>query len=403
MRKTPFIVVLFICIITAPAPLLSQENGDSSEVDPIVSSYLRNFARASLQTKIQILKDAKDVEGANMGPLYEKALDFVLDNQDLLATDPMIRQLSVLSTQLIGISQYAPARYKIWDLFEIDTGTTVRVAVLNSLGEIAEGDERLIEQINAWLSRQNSLFQANRQPDLQVIGECVTTLGKIGSENSFPIVFTTMTLNYSEEVTNKAREALKTMEGDFQEMLIRVVEKNPASEKLAALRMALDSGDLSEDEKGLIAEKALEMGVTTNPASIEKESMRELRYVAVNTLTARKWSKATPLVIKHFNEIVVEYDRGLVSKTNFLEAIACLGAMGTHEAAERLNLYLGLLNQYKENERPVDEQVVLAVVRNLGILGDRIAADNLLYTQYLNFSSTVRKAAKEAFNNLKRS
>jgi len=388
--------------MAAPAPLISQE-GESSEVDPIVSSYLRNFARASLQTKIQIVKDAKDVEDAEMGPLYEKAIDFVLDNQDLLATDPMIRQLSVLATQLIGISEYEPARYRIWELFEIDTGTSVRVAVLNSLGEIAGGDARLLEQINAWLSRQNSLYQANRQPDLQVIGECVTTLGKIGSGPSFPIVFTTMTLTYSEEITNKAREALKTMEGDFQEMLIRVIEKNPAKDKLAALRMALDSTELSEDEKGAIAERALEVGVTTSTVAVEKEIIRELRYLAVNALTERKWSKATPSVIQHFNEIVVEYDRGLVSKTNFLEAIACLGAMGTHEAAARLNLYLGLLNQYKENERPVDEQVVLAVVRNLGILGDRIAADNLLYTRYLNFSSTVRKAAKEAFNNLKRS
>jgi hypothetical protein len=99
---------------------------------------------------------------------------------------------------------------------------------------------------------------------------------------------------------------------------------------------------------------------------------------------------------------VVEYERGVVNKSNLLEAIACLGAMGTHEAAARLNMYLGLLNQYKENEKQVDEQIALATIKNLGQLGDSVAADNLLYAQYLGYSARVRKAAKEAFNNLKR-
>lgn len=401
--KNVLVITLLICFTVG---VVGQEGVNDSEVDPIVKTYMRNFVRASLQTKIQILQDAGKLGNVDMGPLYMKALDFVLSNESLLESDPsdtMMKQLAVLAVRLVGIGGYREARYLLWDLFRSSRDTSSRVAVMNALGEIADGDQKIIEALNDWLSRQNSLYQTGNKPDPQVVGECITSLGKLGDPSSFPIIFTSLTLKFSDEITNKAREALYTIEGDFQTLITNVIEKNPIRDKLAALKMALGSGKLTDQQKGQIAEAALQVALrTSSPESSEQAQLREMRYVAVRALTERVWSKATPLAIQHFDIIVVEYDRGIVSKSNFLEAIACLGAMGTREAAERLSLYLGLLNQYKENNKSVDEQVVLAVINNLGRLGDSVAADNLLYAQYLDYSSTVRKAAKEAFNNLKR-
>ncbi len=75
--------------------------------------------------------------------------------------------------------------------------------------------------------------------------------------------------------------------------------------------------------------------------------------------------------------------------------------MSTHEAAVRLTQYLVLLNSYTEKGRGYDEQVVLTLLDNLGILADKVAFDDLMYTQYLNYSAGVKKAARAALDNLK--
>ena len=49
MKKSIFVVLLLLGLVS---PLFAQES------DPLVDSFIRNFARASLQTKIQIIQDA---------------------------------------------------------------------------------------------------------------------------------------------------------------------------------------------------------------------------------------------------------------------------------------------------------------------------------------------------------
>ena len=107
-------------------------------------------------------------------------------------------------------------------------------------------------------------------------------------------------------------------------------------------------------------------------------------------------------MIENFEIAALEYDRGKTDKTYFLAAIDGLGAMRAHEAAERLTLYLGLLNSYTEGGQKVDEQITLSVINNLGLLGDQVAGDNLLFVAFIDYPDGVKEAAREAFKNLKR-
>ena len=91
----------------------------------------------------------------------------------------------------------------------------------------------------------------------------------------------------------------------------------------------------------------------------------------------------------------------LVDRNNLLDAIGNLGAMNTHEAAVRLTQFLVLINSYTEKGKSYDDAVVFAVLQNLGALADKVAFDDLMYTQYLNYSTGVntlfwltRKAAE---------
>ena len=260
----------------------------------------------------------------------------------------------------------------------------------------------MIEKLTAWLSGQNSLFFTGNRPDRQVIGEGVTAMGKIGAVEFFPVLFTAMALGYSNEITEKAKNALLSVKGNLKDNLIQVISKNVVQEKVLALRMALESDKLTDEDKGLAAETAIAVALGTSSRNDNETSLlRTLRADAARALAARSWSKASDYAVRHFNESTLEFDKGFVDKNYFLEAIAFLGAVKTNEAAERLNLYLGLLNSYVENGQKVDEQVILTVIKNLGILGDAAASDNLLYVGYIDYSNNVKKAAREAFNNLK--
>lgn len=370
----------------------------------VVEAFQKNFARGSISTKIQVLQDSASMESENMSPLYLQALKFVIDNAEQLKSDTLVRELTVLAVRLVGLRGYSDAASDLWQLFTIFEDTGVRVEIMNALAKTAGDNNRIITYITNWMASQNAVYQSGGWVDKQVVAECVVTLGAVGGEAAFPILFTANTLGYSEDISRKAAEALKNLEGDYADLLIDVIEKSPLKEKLSALKMAMADDGLSGDQKGRIAEVALEYGLYTNPTGpSEQEIARQLRYDAVRGLTELQWSDASAKVIDHFDATVLEYDRGITRKENLLEAIAALGSMQNHEAAVRLTLYLELLNSYTENGQTIDEQIILAVISNLGRLGDTVAFDYLLYTGYLNYSNTVKKAAREAIENLKRS
>ena len=174
------------------------------------------------------------------------------------------------------------------------------------------------------------------------------------------------------------------------------------AEKKLALVISLETDRLKQEEKGEIAQFTMDVGLHTaavdNPS---RQIARDMRYIAAVALAQRKWASATDLVIEHFDTVLLEYDRGVTDKRRVVEAIDCLGAMRTHEAAVRLTQYLVLLNSYTERLREFDNSIVLVVIENLGSLGDKTAFDDLLYAQYLSYSSEIKKAVRDALENLK--
>ena len=54
-----------------------------------------------------------------------------------------------------------------------------------------------------------------------------------------------------------------------------------------------------------------------------------------------------------------------------------------------------------EKGKGYDEQAVLGIIAALGTLGDKVGFDDLMYTQYVNYSAAVKKAARTALEKLK--
>ncbi len=392
VRLIFFVLVLFLLVFS----LWAQNPQD------LLKSFKRNFAIASLDVKIQIVQDAGSSGYVEMGPLYLQAVDYVIDNFSLIETDQRFRQLAVLANDQLKSSGYTEGKYSIWKLFDMDTETGVRISCLNALGVLAQGDSEIIEYMNLWLKKQNTIFQTGTVPDVYVISACVRAIGELGDQSSFPVLFNTMALGYTDDITASARENLFVLDGELKDNMIGVIRESDLPEKKIALEMAMDSERLGEEGKGEIAQFAMDVGLHT--AAVDNPSQkiaREMRYIAAVALSERRWSSATDLAIEHFDTVLLEYDRGLADKRKVVEAIDCLGNIGTHEAAVRLTQYLVLLNSYTERIQEFDNTIVLALILNLGKLGDKTAFDDLMYVQYLSYSSEIKNAARDALENLK--
>ncbi|HUI71540.1 MAG TPA: hypothetical protein VL354_13550 [Spirochaetia bacterium] len=390
----------FWILVLLAIPIISAQ---AQETGKILDTYRRNFTIASLDVKIQILQDAANGKNAaDMGPLYEQALQFVTDNGSLMGSDMRFNQLASIAAEQVGIVKYVPAKDSLWKLFQVNSDTSTLQKAALALGEVGAGDADIIANLNHYVDTQNINFAAGTQPDMIVLGACLQALGKLGDPSSFPILFSAMNLGYSDSTTATARDALLSIKGDFQALLTQVIKERPLSEKKLALQMALSTDKLTNDQKAQVSLFALDISLHTSAADPkERTGLREMRVTAARALGDRKWGPAAPLLIEHLDTTIGEFDKGLADTNNLLDAISELGSTGTHDAAVRLTQYLVLINSYTEKGKAYDEKVVTTILNSLGDLGDKVAFDDLMYTQYLNYSTGVKKAARAALDKLK--
>lgn len=394
MRRIPVLAAMLFGLT-----VMGVAAQDSNE---LIETYRRNFARSSLGTKYELLREASSYQDINLGPLYDTAVQFVLSNASLIGTDSLMRDIAVISVNMILKTAYAPAADNLWSLFEAYRENIVRVPILQTLAVVGKDNPSTLAKLNNYLDSQVSLSKAGMQPDLPVLDAAIYALGMLGDPSSFPYLFSAHIANISKAISERAAVAMASLEGDYAAFLSGVIRRNPPAEKLSALQAGLKANALTPEKRAELAETALSVGVAyQSPAPADQIIVTSLRAIAAGELTTQKWQRASPLAVKHFYDFQLQFNRGQVSKSNFLESIALLGSMGTAEAAQALSLYLQLINTETEQGKTYDEQLTLAVINNLGLLGDKNAFDYLLYIGYLQYPESVKRAARDALQKLR--
>ena len=393
MRAWPLIALLLLALL----PLAAQD------VQVLTATFTKNFERADdLDTRAAVVRDAVASKVPGMGAFYHKVLEFALQSAADIPADGRLREMVVLASGKVAEEKYREARATVWGLFKAAAEAGARVAALKALEATAAGDRQLVAAMAEYLEAQNALVATQNRPDPQVVMAMVRALGAIRDPGSFRALFGAHSAGYSAEITAAADAALLDIEGDLRELLGAVVRSGSPAERRDAFALAMSSSKIDQRGKAALAEDALKAALALSaPAQESRLVGRELRASAMAVLESTRWSRATPLAVEHFSTAALEYDRGQVTLTYLIAAANGLGAMGTHEAAERLTDYLGLLNSYRESGKAYDEQIVLAVIANLKRLGDKVGFANLSYAQYLNYSERVKQAAKDAISSLK--
>jgi HEAT repeat protein len=375
-----------------------------SAQEPILNSYERNFIRANLSTKAGILKDAATDERAPefIGQLYEFAMNFALANAEILREDPDMIALTGLACRGAGEAGYKNSVDTLWKVFVSFRDSFTRSDALGALAKLGKGNKEIVGHLNMYLANQNSLYRSGMRIDYPTVSACIAALSSLGDSASFPVLFSAMSTGYPDSISREAAGALSHLQGDYKQFLIDVIRNIPAGDKLAALNAGLNDENFGAAEKGLLAEAALEISLAPAASGAENDNtLSELRYSAIQVLSDLEWTRANPLAIKHFYRVQTDYQNGRAARERFLEAITCLGSMGSPDAAQALAIQLGFFNSQTERNGIFDEEITLAVIHALGKLGDKAAFDYLLYISYLPYPEQIQVAAREALDHLK--
>ncbi len=387
------------CFAFASVLALSAQDRGS-----VLLTYQRNFVRSSLGAKLELLKEAGARPAVELGPLYDTALRFAAENAPLLGVaDSQLRELALVAVLKAGEAAYSESADKLWRLFELYEGDVeLRAAAIGAIGATGAGNAPIIARVGEYLAGQNALFRAGSQPEYPTLEAAVDALGRIGDGASFPVLFSTYVAGYNPRVTAKASAALGRIKGDYAGYLAKVLAMSSPLEKAAALKAGLENPAFGPEERGGLAEAALAAGLSwPGGPAYEAQAIRELNLRAVRTIRELAWQRASPLVLRYFRALLAEYARGAAPRSDLVETIACLGAMGSAEAAQALAIQLQLINAQTELGGSFDEEIILATIEALGALGDKVAFDYLLYVGYLRYPDNVKRAAKEALQRLK--
>ncbi|HPO02749.1 MAG TPA: hypothetical protein PL077_05340, partial [Treponemataceae bacterium] len=370
--------------------------------DPVVLSYQRNFIRASMSTKIELLNDASRISTVNMTPLYLDAMQFVLQTLPVLGTDSQLMDLAAAAAQRVAAWPDQSVLPVLKVLFENVPDPRPRIACLETFAVLASDNEEYIGFLSDWLSTSLDALDQGKTVDLRSATACAAVLGKMGSVVSFPVLFRGSSGQYDTGLVKASETAVNQIQNGYADAVLGKIADRDISIVHKAFSLSRKKSDLSSADSGRIAEAVFSrsVAVLSESGSIPNRLVSQMMTDSMEQLTRLKWSNASPMVVKYFYAVQGEYKTGKASVESLVPVVGCLGAMGTNEAAQALSIFLGLLNSETEQKKTFNEQLMLALIQALGDLGDKTAFDYLLYVGYLEYPESVKKASRDALARL---
>jgi len=366
---------------------------------PVLQLYKQKFSRADLSAKAQIMENAANDSTftGDIGQFYEYALQFALENSMLLKNDYTLQRIIDISITGLEKTGYINNIDILWKLLMGYPDSTIGAEILIAVGRLGKNNIDITDSVNNYLTEKNILYSSGNSVNYVMISACIMAIMELNDTSSYPALFAVLCLGYPEVIKSEAQGALDLISGNLKQFLSDTIERGSPFEKFFALTAGMNSNKLTVSERGQLAELALEQSLTNG----DNADLSAMRYAAVQALTNLRWTRANNLAIRHFYRVQTEFQYNAASRERLLEAIALLGAVGNSDAALALCLQLGLINARTERMGEFDEEITLAIVRALGLIGDKAAFDHLLNVSNLLYPENILAAAGEAIDRLR--
>lgn len=392
MKKIAFLFILFSQVF-----FLFAQNADNEK--------LIKFIKGNISEKTSAVREAS---GAESILLALKAIDFSLENKDLLGNDRELEGLAVAAILSISPdyiknandSQKSIIVSQFINLFnKFSTSNTVAIATLTKYSSLYEylQDRQFVETLNFFLKSQEI-----KKTDESVMKSVFNTLQLIGNSETFLILYDIFDDKNYAHLKNEIENTLVSLSFISQNEIIGLLETADVKDLSQIFKIIKKNSKISKNYVCDVSEKVISKSILLLGSSsfVSQEDIL-VQLEALNNLSDNKWTRASLVAVSYFQFAKKIYNQNLMTETQFESVINCLSNVSPVDAVNPLTAYLEELNRQKENETDVSSAIVLSVIKTLGAIGDKSAFDSLLAVTYLDYDESILSAARKALSGLR--
>ncbi len=365
----------------------------------------QRFLKGNLSDKATVLRDAANEDKYW---LSSKSIDFVYENYQYLGDDRDFENFAVSAIYSIpdfeGLTLSKESYQEIGKklrliYFNYISSNNVKCAILSKYVSLKNyyPTEELTAGINADLMKTDPALM-----DSTLFHSIVSALGVIGDKESFVLLFDAYAKNKVTQYNNELREALSNLIPQGIDLYLSLIHSKDIDYLRATYNLINNNSKISQNFISEIAENLLNESILLMSNSTENtKELVAIQLGAINILDVNNCTRAASSVVAYFDVAKRVHSNSLISDKDFVGVVYALGNLAPISSVSPLVEYLESANASVEKEEMVSYEVVTAVIKTLGAIGDKSAFDSLLAVTYLDYPDYVLSATREALAGLK--
>lgn len=367
------------------------------------SKNQRNFVKGNLIDKTEAVKAASEVEIVD---LAKAAIEFSLNYKEILGDDSDLSALAISGITALPVEYIENSNMteknliseKLIGLYSVFEDENVKIAVLNKISSFKFSVENFIPLLNDFV-KNSSVNEEN----LVLLKSVVNTLGSIGNNQSFIIMLGALSEKKWEPLFENLEKSLCMLAEPLEKEILDILRKGNVKDCRRLFDLIVKKSENSQIFKAEIAENVLLRTIYIYENSNSTgEDLISLQLESFDFLKKLKWTRASNTIVSYLKTARSEYDQKLLEEDKFCEIITGVSDVAPIGAIQPLATYLIFLNsKMEEKSSDVSENLVLAIIKSLGAIGDKNAFDALLGVTYFEYSDSVIAAARDALAKLK--
>lgn len=367
------------------------------------SKNQRNFVKGNIIDKTEAVKAASEVEIVD---LAKAAIEFSLNYKEILGDDSELSALAISGITALPVEYIENSNMteknliseKLIGLYSVFEDENVKIAVLNKISSFKFSVENFIPLLNDFV-KNSSVNEEN----LVLLKSVVNTLGSIGNNQSFIIMLGALSEKKWEPLFENLEKSLCMLAEPLEKEILDILRRGNIKDCRRLFDLIVKKSENSQIFKAEIAENVLLRTIYIYENSNSTgEDLISLQLESFDFLKKLKWTRASNTIVSYLKTARSEYDQKLLEEDKFCKIITGVSDVAPIGAIQPLATYLIFLNsKMEEKSSDVSENLVLAIIKSLGAIGDKNAFDALLGVTYFEYSDSVIAAARDALAKLK--
>lgn len=367
------------------------------------SKNQRNFVKGNIIDKTEAVKAASEVEIVD---LAKAAIEFSLNYKEILGDDSDLSALAISGITALPVEYIENSNMteknliseKLIGLYSVFEDENVKIAVLNKISSFKFSVENFIPLLNDFV-KNSSVNEEN----VVLLKSVVNTLGSIGNNQSFIIMLGALSEKKWEPLFENLEKSLCMLAEPLEKEILDILRRGNVKDCRCLFDLIVKKSENSQIFKAEIAENVLLRTIYIYENSNSTgEDLISLQLESFDFLKKLKWTRASNTIVSYLKTARSEYDQKLLEEDKFCEIITGVSDVAPIGAIQPLATYLIFLNsKMEEKSSDVSENLVLAIIKSLGAIGDKNAFDALLGVTYFEYSDSVIAAARDALAKLK--